>query len=270
MSSGKKIAPSSGRNKTRSYGEKEPAEAFQIHLRPGELKAYIEGRLKNVPVTALSMINGQKIPVLLNGWMDDVESKLPYEPADPSRKILQKVVEKYLWQRFAQTTSVKHQALLDKLTKIEMAAINLHEAIEIYNHGDVQARECLKKAKRAVDMDSVYGVVTGLRASAHCAIIELREETLDISESSLGANVWNDFVAGAISVFEADGHRATISKSNGDGENHPSHFVHFVWAILEKIPKELREHNSNRNALALALSRARPKAKMPKAKRGHK
>jgi hypothetical protein len=270
MSKRKRIAPSSGRKKARSYSEKRPEQAFQIHLKPGGLKDYIEGKLKNVPITALQMINGQQIPVLPDGWIENAESELPFEPGHTCREMLRTIVEKYLWQRFAQTTSVKHQSLLGKLTKIERAAIELHEAIEIYEHADVLARECLKKARRAVDMDGVYGVVTGLRAGVHSTILELHAETLEIEKSSLGTSVWNDFVAGALAVFEAEGHHATISKNNGDGLDHPSRFVHFVWAILEKIPDELREHNSNRNALALALYRARPKVKRPRARRALK
>jgi hypothetical protein len=268
----KKIAPSSGRNKAKSFTDKKPEQAFLIHLRPGELKDIIGGKLASVPIAAIQMINGQTIPILTDGWMADVEKELPYEPSDTSRAMLRACVEKYLWQRFAQATGVKKRDLLDKLTTIERTAADLHEAIEIHDHGDVRARDFLRRAKRPIEMDSVYGVVTGLRASAHAAVAELRAESLTMDTSSFDGRVWDDFVAGTIAVFELRGHSATISKDSGatKEEDHPSRFVHFVWSIIGALPEQLREHYPNRNTLAVALSRARSKTKKARTRRSSK
>jgi hypothetical protein len=268
----KKLAPSSGRNKAKSFGDRKPGEAFLIHLRPSELKDIIEGKLSSVTITAIQMINGQTIPVLADGWMADAEKQLPYEPSETSRAMLQACVGKYLWQRFAQTTSVKGRSLLGKLTKIERTAADLHEAIEIYDHGDVLVRDLLRRTKPPIDMDGAYGVITGLRASAHAVVADLRAESLTMDTTSLDGKVWDDFVAGTIAVFELQGHSATISKDSGATreEDHPSRYVHFVWSIIRAIPEQFREHYPNRNTLALALSRARSKAKKARTKRSSK
>jgi hypothetical protein len=204
-------------------------------------------------------INGKEIPRLEAQWMECVEGLCPAQLSDPSRQKLAIITETYLHKRFALATSVSYSQLTETLTKIENAARILLAASEISGQAEVEAWRRIESSESPPLLrDDVYPLISKLVRRSYLAVTKTRAQ-LEKSESTLSpVKVWTDFAMGLISVFKANDWDVKISKSGSGGrDDHPSIFVNFACAVMMQIPKELREHCSDKWALADALNLVR-------------
>jgi hypothetical protein len=212
-------------------------------------------------------INGQPIPPLTNRWFDKVEAACPASMTENSRQQLRGAVDRYLSQRFAIATSTSHRDQTSKLAKIERTAKALLAATEVHDHGDVLAWQVLEAtAPPILKRDAVYPLISLLVNRAHIASAASKARSQKTQSTFRPNRVWENFVKGLVAAFEANNWEVKISKSKGNLEGvetaHPSTFVNFAWAVLDAIPKELREHSSSRWTLADALHSVTRKPKV--------
>ena len=213
-------------------------------------------------------VNGQPVPPLTDGWLEKVEAVCPAKMTETSKQKLRGTVENYLFQRFALATSTSRRNLKSKLAEMEKAATALLHAVEIYDHGDAlawQVLESIKSPPPVLKRDDVYPIISLLVNRAHIASIDAMAQSKETQSTFKPKKVWEDFAKGLVMAFEQSNWQVKITKSNGNlegaGTVHPSIFVNFAWAVMDSIPKALREHCSSRWTLANALQAVRAKTK---------
>jgi hypothetical protein len=217
-------------------------------------------------------INGQPIPTLPSGWAEVVRDACPFVISAEQQKRLQDLVTTYLWERFALTTGTRHREITKKLERMKKAATQLLEAVEIFDHGDVLTWRLLEaNPHQPLIRDSFYPVLTSFVARVNLVVGQTHAERERTQGTLHQTQVWQKYVRGIVEFFRAHDWEVKISKPKG-GETavtpHPSSFVNFVWALMELMPAELRNHFSNRWAMADALNSVRStmrKAKSPRA-----
>jgi hypothetical protein len=206
-------------------------------------------------------INGQTVPSLEDGWLEKAEAACPGILPSESKKQLIAIVERYLRQRFAITTSTGHGEMVSKLERIRNAARVLQHEIEISDHADVLAWKILEGIEpHNFKRDDVYPAITQLTRRGSIAVANLTKRPAKSQSKFEPQRVWEDFAGGLLGVFETNGWAVTITKSQGKDyshTNHPSRFVNFAWIVLTSLPAALRERNSSPWTLAQALSLVR-------------
>jgi hypothetical protein len=254
----KKPVSRTGRQQRPTYSDDEPTLTGIPKVQPWDLTIEV---LSADKFHWAWEINGQAVPALEDGWLENAAAACPGPLTGGSKKLLKGIVEKYLQQRFAIVTSTSHRDIVSKLEKIRETSRALRDAIEIYDTGGVLAWKILEEIDpQNFKRDEVYPVITQLTRRGDIATANLTARSAKTRSTFEPQRVWEDFATGLLDIFEMNDWAVTIAKSKG-GESkdtqHPSRFVNFVWIVMTSIPEALRDRHGSPWTLAQALSLVR-------------
>lgn len=257
----KKAAPRSPRKKLAA----QPEVAWAYVGRPDWSRP---DALENVHLYPALWVGSELAPDLIRGWEVLPEWFVEHKFLPDQLVQLRVIARSYLCRRKAYLSGSTFADLIAKIEEMERASDTI---LRILNKHDPEIIRRLENAKPGFDgaftsfqIEQFRSHISQFRARSKLALKRAQEDH-DSTLQPNGRENWEIFIHEMLSWCADNGLSTAVSKAKG-GETastyHPSKFVRLVWALLQAMPADLREHDSSIWGLADDLHEVRSKLKI--------